>query len=288
MSSQIEVRDQRGELRTIVFSAGRVAGASSASRRPRPSTARRDAVRVDYWTGQVWQLGSAAYWEAIALAAEEPQSFRLGSSLAEEVGACLLGGYGMPFELANSAFQRLREEGVFETDARWSADQIEILLLLPLLVEGKPRRYRFPKQRAERLALALASLRPYRNLSDEPKADRALRDLLLAIPGIGPKTASWVVRNRRASNDVAIIDIHLARAGIVAGVFHPSWRIERDYPLFEEAFLAWSRQAKIAPRFLDACIWGILARDSTAARDILGMVRGSDQLQSVWPVRWRV
>ena len=45
----------------------------------------------------------------------------------------------------------------------------------------------------------------------------ALRDWLLAIPGIGPKTASWIVRNRTGSSAVAIIDVHILRAGTSAG-----------------------------------------------------------------------
>lgn len=34
---------------------------------------------------------------------------------------------------------------------------------------------------------------------------------------IGPKTASWIVRNYRKSDCVAIIDIHIHRAGLLAG-----------------------------------------------------------------------
>ncbi|MDZ3993341.1 hypothetical protein PspTeo4_24872 [Pseudomonas sp. Teo4] len=42
---------------------------------------------------------------------------------------------------------------------------------------------------------------------------RALRDWLLELPGIGYKTASWVARNWLDADDVAILDIHILRAG---------------------------------------------------------------------------
>jgi endonuclease III len=46
-----------------------------------------------------------------------------------------------------------------------------------------------------------------------------MRQLLLSIEGIGPKTASWIVRNVMGSDDVAIIDIHILRACTGMGVF---------------------------------------------------------------------
>ncbi len=246
------------------------------------TTRTHNATRVDYWTGEPWQLGTAAFWEHIATTTPEPPTYRLGSTLAEEIGACLLGGYGMPFQLANAAYERLRTAGVFDRAANWTGDLIEGLLLTPLMVDGRNRRYRFPRQRSVRLAAALDVVRPLATLADEPRDDVAFRNLLLGIPGMGHKTASWVVRNRRASNHVAIVDIHIARAGVVAGVFLPSWKLPRDYLLFEQAFLMWASQAGLAARFLDACIWGILARNQAGALDILGTT-SCGQYKPVWP-----
>ena len=47
---------------------------------------------------------------------------------------------------------------------------------------------------------------------EEPKDDVVLRDALTAIPGVGLKTASWAVRNHRASDSVAVLDVHIVRA----------------------------------------------------------------------------
>lgn len=233
-----------------------------------------------YWTGLPWQLGCAAFWESLAADVPPPASHRLGGTLREEVGACLLGGHGMPYWLANAAFVRLQSAGVFSGDGSWSPDDIESLLSRPLRVGDQTRRYRFPRQRAGRIHAALAHL----SAGEIPVDDIGLRDFLLRIPGIGPKTAGWVVRNYRDSDRVAIIDIHLIRAGTVAGVFAPTWRVARDYDLYEAAFLDWADGAAIRPSHLDAVIWGVLARDSRAARDILGVTRlGDSVLEPVWP-----
>ncbi len=280
------VRGVRGELRTIELPEllrGHRVGRAPSRDAVRGRHDHRD-LRLQYWSGQAWQLGSAAYWESIAQQAVEPVSYELGASLVEELGACLLGGYGMPFSLANAAFERLRDEGVFDTNRSWRAAQVEALLTKPLDVNGKLRRYRFPKQRSARLVAALGVLNDVGEPALESMTDRALRDWLTSLPGVGEKTASWVVRNHRASNDVAIIDIHLIRAGVVAGVFRQSWRPQRHYALYEAAFLDWARHADVPPRFLDACIWGALTTDPLSARDILGWGGSDNGLRPVWPI----
>lgn len=246
---------------------------------PRPDQPQALPYRP-YWTGHAWQMGTAAYWESVAAEMHPIDSHRLGNTFAEEVGACLLGGHGMPFWLAQAAYEHLRDAGVFGLDENLTVEEIEKLLRAPLSAGGSTRRYRFPRQRAIRLADALAAIRS----TDLPRSDKALRDWLLTISGIGPKTASWIVRNHRASNDVAIVDIHVVRAGIVAGLFNPQWRLPRDYDLYETAFLGWAQHADLPASNLDACIWGVLAHDGDAARDILGVERLQETPKPIWLV----
>lgn len=264
---------ERGELRTLTL---------PPAPRPRgtPTSTSQAPVERHYWSGQPWQLGSAAYWEQLVAESTTPGTYRLGETLEEEVGACLLGGFGMPFALAAAAFDRLRAEGVFMNPPVWSAIDIEALLREPLTFGASPRRYRFPRQRAERLATAM------QRLQDAPQHmdDLGLRDWLTDIPGIGPKTASWVVRNHRASNEVAIIDIHLIRAGIAAGVFSPTWRVTSDYRTFEAAFLGWADHSRVPAALLDACIWGTLARIGDRARDLFGVPALNVTPAPVWPM----
>ena len=251
----------RGELRTLTYAPG--------------------ATR-SYWSGRDWQLGTARYWESVAEATPTPDTYRLGSTLNEEIAVCLLGGHGMTWDTVFPYFERVRDSGALDSSSPPSTDEIRRLLLEPVLVGGRLRRYRFPNQRSERLSKALA----HSARIDGTLLDVELRDELQRAPGIGPKTASWIVRNYRASNDVAVVDIHIVRAGVVAGVFDPSWTVTRDYSLFERAFLSWCRASELAAAKLDSAIWAALSGRGTWTRQILG-ARPNQSLHAVWPVDGR-
>lgn len=202
--------------------------------------------------GHSHELGSAAYWVEQARRAPPIAKFNIGENLAEEVAVCILGGYGMPAKVGLAGFRALKSARLILTDPLPSAEEIERVLREPLdLGKGRTVHYRFPAQRASRLAgclRILASTRP-------PEGPADLRAWLLGLPGIGVKTASWIVRNYCASSDVAIIDIHIQRAGVAAGFFSPSWLLPRDYHLFEAAFLEVARMGGVEAAALDACIW---------------------------------
>jgi N-glycosylase/DNA lyase len=227
---------------------------------PRNAPPRRPWVRlrsrneVVCW-GFPWEYGSAAYWlEATHLAIDDgllsdALPHRLGADLRLEVVACILGGYGVTFEMASAAFAALNQ-GVLD-EARPSAEQLSRVLLEPIEVSGAMRRYRFPRQRAIRIAASLELL------GEIPTTlpDRELRDALATLPGIGPKTASWIVRNQRGCSTVAILDIHVVKAGQAANVFHPGWNPTRDYSLIEETYLEWASIGDVDAGHLDAVIW---------------------------------
>jgi len=198
-----------------------------------------------YWKGQAWQHERLGTYD----------DFRLGRSLAEELAACLLGGHGMPAELGLAAYRRLRDRGLLETIPTIAA--LEAALSEPFLMRrGATRRYRFPRQKARYLARCLQAIQEV----DLPASDVVLRDLLLELPGIGPKTASWVVRNHRASNAVAIIDVHILRAGRHVGLFPVSWQPQRHYCELEAAFLGFAAALDVRASLLDALIWDYMRR----------------------------
>ncbi|WP_457134575.1 8-oxoguanine DNA glycosylase [Mycobacteroides abscessus] len=212
-------------------------------------------------------MGTAHYWVAATLdrlgaakdTAARAAGHQLGSNLVEEVAACLLGGYGMPYEVGLAAYWAVRDAGLLRRES--TAQQIEQVLRRPLQVRGRSMYYRFPAQRATYLSLALKELlhRP------APVTGRELRDWLLQMRGIGPKTASWVARNHLRSDQVAIIDVHIHRAGVRAGVFDQSWTAARDYARLEAHFLAWADFGGVSAADLDATIWAesaYLARGS--------------------------
>jgi hypothetical protein len=231
------------------------------------------------WWGQPWQLGSAAYWTASATAWTCAPNYRRGLDLRDEVVACLLGGYGVRSAVADAAWERLRQSDVLARGVPPSRRQSRLLALLskPLPVNGRLMRYRFARQRALRIAEALARL----DVAQPPKRAQPLRRWLTHLPGVGLKTASWIVRNHLGSDEVAIIDVHLTRAGVVAGVFDPAWTPARNYELMEEAFLGWAMFGGVSAAHLDACIWYVLARTPFLGRQILGDYRN---LAPVWPL----
>jgi len=139
---------------------------------------------------------------------------------------------------------------------------LEAALIEPFFLYGRVRRYRFPRQKAEYLAGSLSALLSFH----EPESDVALRDSLAKLPGLGPKTASWVVRNYRASDSVAIIDVHILRAGRHIGLFAHDWRPERQYRRLEETFLEFARRLQVSACLLDGLIWDYMRRIAGAAR----------------------
>lgn len=221
---------------------------------------------VRFVWGHPWELGTAAYWAEQTRRRPPVAGYALGETLAEEVAACVLGGYGVPAAVGLAAFRAVRDAGLL--DGAPSVAALETTLRTPLAVPGRPLpvRYRFAAQRAHRLTGALATLRA----SDPPHHPLELREWLLRLPGVGPKTASWVVRNHCDCQDVAIVDVHVHRAGLAGGFFAPAWRLPRDYRRFELAFCEVARVASIPAAALDACIWDQLQALGPAGALLLG------------------
>lgn len=204
--------------------------------------------------GRADQLLSPAHWVVRCMVApESSRNFENRySSLAEEVGFCLLGGYGITAEIATAYFRLLQQKGVFSERQAPDSDSIYDLLSSPLDIAGQMRRYRFPKQRASRIQNALAQLHEISRPIGSPKN---LRAELQKLQGIGPKTASWIVRNWLGADDVAILDIHILRAGWAISLFDRSARLPDDYEFLENKFLAFAHNIGVRASVLDAVIW---------------------------------
>lgn len=210
--------------------------------------------QLEFDWGQPHQLGTAAFWVTQTRERSPALDHRIGErTLAEEVVACLLGGYGLPARIGLAAFRAVRAAGLIATDPAPNCAALERVLSRPLKLDSgrPPVRYRFPVQRAARVACALQRLSEH----EVPEDPWELRDWLVGVPGIGPKTASWVVRNWHGTNGIAIIDVHVRRAGLAAGFFLPGWRLPRDYALFEAAFSCVAAIGGVSTAALDARIW---------------------------------
>lgn len=197
-----------------------------------------------FWKGQAW----------ICHRKQRHQQYRLGRTLLEEAAACVLGGHGMPAEVGLAAFYHLQKEGFFASSTAACATEtsLEAALTMPLACGGRRVRYRFPRQKARCLAPLLRAL-----AADCPPTNghENFRKWFLSFPGIGPKTASWITRNWLDSDSVAILDIHIHRAGVLCGIFRSRDQLSRDYFGMEERFLEFAQALGVRASLLDNLIW---------------------------------
>lgn len=204
--------------------------------------------------GDLCALFTPAYWytQFLMNPLDRTQTrHRIGTTFEEELTVCLLGGYGIPAEIGLAAFERLKSEGLIAalcTNPNILANRLRE----PIQISGRRVQYRFWRQKAEYLASAYRELRKHPFPIDDALA---LREKLLILPGIGPKTASWIVRNWLDSNEVAILDIHVVRAGILAQLFAPDASVSKDYMMMESKFVAFCTALDVRTADLDALIW---------------------------------
>lgn len=222
--------------------------------------------------GAVEAFPTPAYWAYQVLARRVIGStvrHRLGNSLQEEVIACLLGGHGIPAEVGLAAFTQLRDRGALDKGV--SLEELTKQLSEPLQVRGRSIRYRFAAQKARYIHEAIRRLSADR----APMASgRQLRDWLTELPGIGLKTASWIARNTLDADDVAILDIHILRAGALAGFFAPDLTVERHYRALEDRFIEFSRCLQVRPSELDSVIWMEMKMSPASVSRLLDGRRG--------------
>lgn len=214
------------------------------------------------------ELFSPAYWctQYLYRGGTVPdRTHRLGETFEEEVAACVLGGYGIPAEVGLAAFQRLREANLIYSSV--SQLEIENVLREPMLISGHAVRYRFWAQKARYLALVMNRLT---TINVETHSPQALRALLMEMPGIGPKTASWIVRNWLGANDVAILDIHVVRAGRLMRLFGDGDRVESNYLSMEARFLQLAQGINVPAGDLDALMWSLMRETPTLVSGLLG------------------
>ena len=207
-----------------------------------------------YWQVQ-YHLENALSW-----------SFRLGSNLMEEVVACLLGGYGLKAELGLLAFHRMKNLRLIHKGVALS--EVEKAILRPFKVNGKDVHYRFPHQKAKYIYYFLQRT----DLDDlEKLCGLDLRNKLMDIKGIGPKTASWIARNYKDCDDVAIVDVHIYRAGRIAGFVDPKWNMRKDYFKIEDSFLDFCHSINASPAKMDSIIWNQMKRSNRRAIEMLNV-----------------
>lgn len=204
--------------------------------------------------GREDELLTPAYW-VLRCATADPADIDFVNrhgTLEEEIGFCLLGGFGVTFEVASAFFERLRADGAFERGAVLPESALFAMLDEPTAVCGRQRRYRFPAQRARRLHRAMASLAQMDVDETDPIRFRAQ---IQTLEGVGPKTASWITRNWLDADAIAILDIHVLRAGWLLELFDRNCRLPRDYLELETRFLGFAENLHVRASVLDAVMW---------------------------------
>jgi N-glycosylase/DNA lyase len=151
-------------------------------------------------------------------------------------------------------------------DDRPTAEVLEAALRQPLAIDGRDVHYRFASRKATFIATALRALADVTPPQDE---GRQLRDWLLRLDGVGHKTASWIARNWLNADDVAILDIHVMRAGMLGGFLDRTLDLARDYLVLEEQFLRFSAALGVRPSELDAVIWQEMKSSPRTVRRLL-------------------
>lgn len=214
-----------------------------------------DIVVDDIRWGRVEEPLTPAFWAhqcALHLDSMKPTRFRVGTTLAEEFAVCMLAGYGVPAEIGMAAAEQLKQNGLLELDRDVPCAEIEAILRAPLEVNGRTVRYRFFRTKARYIAEGLRALR-----SEQPPEDAPLkfRAWFRTLPGVGPKTASFITRNWLGTDDVAILDIHVVRACQILRLFPAEVDLARDYARLEERFLKFANTIRVPASWLDAVMW---------------------------------
>ena len=206
-----------------------------------------------------WQASSELFCQAI-----EDQISSSSKNLDKEMLFCLLGGFGISYEHGRSATEVIAP--LLPFDEGWDDlalfDTMVATLSLaqfgPPRLDGSPRRYRYPTRKARIIVEARRWVLQHAPLSArlvEFPDCTSRRRFLCNCPGMGLKTASWLLRNLGWGNRLAIVDVHVLRALTIAGRIPLETRMPRDYEAVEEAFLNWCEKLSAPPPAFDLFLW---------------------------------
>jgi N-glycosylase/DNA lyase len=185
--------------------------------------------------------------------------------LIYELVCCVLSSR-VPFELARAATDRMDQWLLLEMDL-WKApnpslrEQMLDILMAPLQIGDKERRYRFPHVRAKQLEETRQALIRVNGglpaLIDNSIEDlEARRRLVREVSGFGPKQASMFLRNVGRSYDLAILDSHVMRFGCAIGVLSGQAPTSLSrYEELERSFRHYANATGYSVGCVDSAVW---------------------------------
>ncbi len=219
--------------------------------------------------GNCAQFYTPAFWKIqyiLHMQRRDPRKiYKLGQNILEEIVVCLLGGFGMPSEVGLAAFERLKTQQLIKP--KISKAELYQALATPFeLRDGRKITYRFFNQKSQYIFKLLDRA----DLADIPvQSDIALRTWLLSVDGIGLKTASWITRNWLDSDRVAILDVHILRAGLLAGFYQKEYDLTKYYLDLEDQYLSFCDALGVSSGIMDAIIWDFMKKTNKLALSVL-------------------
>ena len=208
---------------------------------------------------EAWRLCGDLFCRAIGKQVSTAQG-----DVDHEILFCLLGGFGITYEHGRAATDVIGPLAPFarEWDDEVLYDTLVSSLSLaqfePQRRDGTLRRYRFPRRKARLIVDARRWILEHSPIHDrvaEFPDCRSRRQFLCDCPGIGPKTASWLLRNLGWGSEVGIIDVHVLSALRSAGRIRDRLVMPRDYEEAEVAFLEWCDELAAPPAAFDLFLW---------------------------------
>lgn len=173
----------------------------------------------------------------------------LGQDIIDEFFFVLLGGFGISFEQNLSALNVIKKKGFIDCELYCDDDiayktsislkkELSCPQFEPLTREGKFRKYRFVETKPT--VISLAGLWMWKeckwNVLEkiETMKSSEVRVWLCDCPGIGMKSASWLLRNVGLNDDCAVFDVHIMRFLSKIGFDVPAQLTEKTYLQLED------------------------------------------------------
>ncbi|WP_047150897.1 8-oxoguanine DNA glycosylase [Aneurinibacillus tyrosinisolvens] len=209
-------------------------------------------------------------WNTYSINLSKRKSKSLNPELLHnELFFCLLGGYGIPYELNQSAFEILRQKGLFRLEYYQTFENQMVSILereltmpqfSPRTQQGTFRRYRYPKAKARAIFKAAQWLlhENQRNLPailNTIPEETARRTRIMECPGMGMKSASWLLRNIGYATSLAIIDVHILRFLTFYHFIPETYSPSKDYEKIENVFKMVCETANVPIDEGDLALW---------------------------------
>lgn len=187
----------------------------------------------------------------------------------------LLGGFGISYELNLSGLYILKQQGLISDGYYHEKNRLAFIeekireqfskkQFTPTTANGQPRKYRYIETKPRIISNAGYWLWEdcEWGLYDKLQSmnTNQARIWLCSCPGIGMKSASWLLRNTGLSEDCAVFDVHIIRFLSYLGFHTPESLTEKTYLNLEESLREVCSNVGVPLGKMDYLLW-LLSRN---------------------------